>query len=410
MMNLLRQIATSRKLKLFLANVLMLLISTAIGFVILEYGLARYYYSDISQKRYKEFDSELGWINKPGNYLIKPTQSLIKNSIYINKYGLRNRDIKPENDDAVKRIIILGDSFTFASAISSNDIFPTQIEGILNSSLPNKYEVINAGVEGYGNVQELLLMKKLADNQITGDIYVLMIFINDILDNLSLSYGNAAENLIQPRYELDANNNLVLKRAPQKTINDSSNLIAVQDKKRTIILFDTLKVQLQTFLQTNPYLISLLNKMGIETKFPRVPGLINGWYDEDVLNKGIPVLRKSIEEISIEAEKRSARLFISVIPSPLQVYPDTYGPLLEKTFPDNEMVNMWLKDKLVPQQIVKGICDELHIPFLDLYPILYKNNNRQLYIPNEGHLTKEGHAIVAVSLANFLSADQQLPK
>lgn len=387
---------------MFLANFLTLGITLAICFVVLEYGLARYYYSDVGRKSYKEFDPELGWINKPGNYSIKPIQSLLVNSIYINKYGLRNRDIGPKKDNTTQRIVILGDSFTFGNGISNQDIFPSQLELILNHDFPNKYEVINAGVEGYGNIQELLLMKRLAANNITGDVYIVMIFINDILDNLCLSYDDTTENLIQPKYQLDATNKLILGRAPQKVIKDSSNLISVKKRKHNIILFDTLKIRLQSFLQTNPYLISLLNKMGFAARFPRVPGLINGWYDKNILNRGIPILKQSIREIRSEAEKRHAKLFIGLIPSPLQVYPNTYGPLLEKTFPNNALVNMWLRDKLVPQHVIKNICGELRIPFLDLYPILYKKNNKELYIPNEGHFTKEGHAIAAASLANFI--------
>lgn len=400
------RIRMNRRIKTGLAICLTVLITSAICLAVLEFGIARYYHSDVSEKRYKEFDSELGWINKPGNYSIKPTQSFLMNSLYINKYGLRNREISPKTNNTVWRIIILGDSFAFANGVSNQDTFPTQVESILNSSLPGKYETINAGVEGYGNVQELLLMKRLAADNITGDIYVLMVFINDILDNLCLSYDNATENLVQPKYDLNANNELVLKRAPQKVINDSSNLVSVKEKRHNIILFDTLKIQLQSFLQANPYLLGLLNKMGFDAKFPRLPGLVNGWYNEGVLKRGIPLLRQSIKEIKNEAEKHHGKLYVNLIPSPLQVYPNTYGPLLEKTFPNNVLVERWLRDKLAPQRFVREICEELQIPFLDLYPILYGNNKKKLYIPNEGHFTEEGHAIVAVSLANFIRSNQ----
>ena len=66
------------------------------------------------------------------------------------------------------------------------------------------------------------------------------------------------------------------------------------------------------------------------------------------------------------------------------------------------MVEKWDDDKLVPQKVIKDICKEYHIPFLDLYPILKNKNNIELYIPLEGHFNTKGHAIVADSVAKFL--------
>jgi lysophospholipase L1-like esterase len=145
-----------------------------------------------------------------------------------------------------------------------------------------------------------------------------------------------------------------------------------------------------------------LKKIGFGARFPRVAGLINGWYEKNILSKGLPLLKESIKEIKSESQKYHAGLYVCLIPSPLQVYPNTYGPILEKTFPNNPLVTMWLRDKLVLQQVMKKICEELSLPFLDLYPILSKKNNQELYIPNEGHFTKEGHAIAAASLADFI--------
>jgi hypothetical protein len=393
---------SNTKLKHILANLLTLLVTLAICFFILEFGLARYFYTDVGVKSYKEFDPELGWINKTGDYSVKPVQSLFRNSFHINRYGLRNKEITPLTDNSFKRIVILGDSFAFANGIGNEDIFPTQLEVILNRELKDKYEVINAGVEGFGTVQEMLLMKRLAAQNIIGDSYVLMIFINDILDNLCLSYGDATENLIQPKYGVDNNNKLALQRAPQKILEESSNLISVRPEKSNIILFDLLKIQLQSYLQTKPELVNILNKLGYNANFFRIPGLINGWYDKNVLNRGVPLLKHSIEEIKNEAEKRNAKLYISLIPSPVQVYANTYGPILEKNFPNDQFVKMWVEDKLVPQNVIKKMCEELRIPFLDLYPILLKSKDEELYIPNEGHFTKNGHRIVAEGLANFI--------
>ena len=391
----------NRKLKIALFYSLMFSMTLIICFLILEYGFSKFYYSNVIYVKDKDFDPELGWLYKTGTYWIKPTHSFFKHSIYINKHGLRNREINLTKENGTKRIIILGDSFTFSKAIKDEDIFPRRLEIILNQNSPDKYEIINAGVEGYGTVQELLLMRRLADNNVTGDIYLLMIFLNDILDNLCLTYAKADENLVQPKYDL-YNNKLVLRRQPEKETKDTGNLISVRGKKHKIMVFKTLKIKLESFLQTKPLLISFFNNIGLDIKFPRVPGIITG-YNEEILKNGIPILKESIREIKSEAERHHAKLLISLIPSPLQVYPDTYGPLLKRTFPDNRLVDKWLEDKLVHQRLIKEICKELNIPFLDLFPILYKNNNKEMYISMEGHFSEKGHAIVADSLTTFIN-------
>lgn len=372
-------------------------------FLILEYAVGQFYYSNIHQISYKMFDPQLGWRLKPGTYWIKPPHTFTKFSFYINKYGLRNRDITTIQEKGIKRIIILGDSFTFGEVIRNKDIFSIQLERILKKNYSNKYEIINAGVPGYGTAQELLFMKKLSDNNITGDIYLLIIFTNDILDNLCLDYGNRSQNSVQPGFVLGSNDKIELRYLPvNKTSNNLENFIPVRKKPKNTKIIEVLKRKVESFLQTKPVLVKVLSKLGFNVKFPRMPGLLNGWYEENVLEAGIPLMKALIKEIKNETEIKNAKLLISIIPSPIQVYPDVYGNILKKTFPDSKQVDNWLKNMTKPQTIIREICEKLDIPFLDLYPILYKNSDKELFIPREGHLNRTGHTIVAHNLAKFI--------
>ena len=56
------------------------------------------------------------------------------------------------------------------------------LENILRVS--GHYEVINTGVPGYGTAQEMLLMKELTGKKVVRGVYLLMISVNDILDNI----------------------------------------------------------------------------------------------------------------------------------------------------------------------------------------------------------------------------------
>ena len=167
----------NRKSKKYFYWFLMFIITFSICLGFMEI-FSKYYYTDANYIANKEFDPQLGWIYIEGTYSIKPPHSFKKHLIHINKYGIRNREISNPMKSDVRRIIVLGDSFTFASAIDGEDIFTSKLEKILNQNSNEKYEVINAGVEGYGTVQELLLMRRLRDNLTQVSTYDLEIYFN----------------------------------------------------------------------------------------------------------------------------------------------------------------------------------------------------------------------------------------
>ena len=113
-------------------------------------------------------------------------------------------------------------------------------------------------------------------------------------------------------------------------------------------------------------------------------------------------MKALIKEIRDEAYRNNGVLLVGMIPSPFQVYPDVYDHMLRGTYAGNKAVASYLKDPAKPQRIMCEICEELNIPCLDLLPILIQNNAKELYIPADGHLSKEGHAVVAQQLATFV--------
>lgn len=390
------------KLKYLSFYILLFTFTIAICFFSLEM-FGRFYYSNLTEIANKMFDPTLGWRLKPGQYLIKPSHTLKKHYIHINDLGLRNRNISSSLIKDKKRILILGDSFTYASCVREEIIFSTQLEKIINKIYENKYEIINSGVPGYGTAQELLMMKYLSHNSITCDVYLLMIFTNDILDNLRLQYGSLHENFAQPGFVISNEGTLELKHLPQKKVSHlSENFVPVKKTSKKIKITEILKTKIQSFLQTKPDLIRILNKFGIDAKFPRMPGVLNGWYMEDVLDIGVPLLEALIKEIKYEANKSGAKVLIGIIPSSIQVYPDSYGQLLKRTFPNNPQIQTFLEDITRPQDIIIRICQKSKIPYLDLYPIFYENNDKEMFIPGDGHFNDTGHTIAAHSLAEFI--------
>ena len=372
-------------------------------YVVIEYVFAGFYFSNVSLTREKVFDPEIGWRLKPGHYWVKPSHTFRKHEVVINQVGVRGREVS-EYPEGAERILILGDSFAFSKTVREEAIFPTLLEETLNKELPGEYVVINSGVIGYGTAQELMRMRRLAEQGVTADIYLLMVFSNDILDNLRLGYGDLAENHVQPGYVLSPEGGLELKYLPEEKLKDDSGTFRRVKQRRRTKMFDVLRIKLEAFFETRPGLVKLANRLGAGVAPSRVPGLINGWYREDILEAGLPLMKALMGEIKKEVEAKGATLLVGVIPSPIQIYPETYGPLLKRAFPDTPEVKAWLDDPLRSQRLVEEMCGEMGIPCHDLYPVLLEHNHESLYLHTDGHFSENGHSIAARSLADFVKA------
>jgi lysophospholipase L1-like esterase len=98
-------------------------------------------------------------------------------SIKTNSLGLRDYEYSVEKPENVKRVIFLGDSFTFGWGVPLDRLFSKQVEGMLNKN-GRKVEVINMGVGNYNSVMEVALFK-LKGLELDPDMVILMYFIND---------------------------------------------------------------------------------------------------------------------------------------------------------------------------------------------------------------------------------------
>lgn len=74
--------------------------------------------------------------------------------LQINALGLRGPETTRDKPDGVRRVLILGDSVAFGWGIPETETFGRRLEAQLRASLACPIEVLNAGVSGYGSVEE----------------------------------------------------------------------------------------------------------------------------------------------------------------------------------------------------------------------------------------------------------------
>jgi len=101
----------------------------------------------------------------------------------INEQGMRaNRSYAYAKPKGVKRIVSLGDSFTVGYEVELGDCFSTILERALNETYQGRVEVLNSGVSGFSNAEEVLYFERELVKY-DPDIVLLSFFANDLVDN-----------------------------------------------------------------------------------------------------------------------------------------------------------------------------------------------------------------------------------
>lgn len=115
--------------------------------------------------------------------------------IRTNSLGLRGPELIEPKPDDLFRIVVLGDSVAFGWGVREEDTFPSQLADLLQLLHPGqRFEVVNAGVSGYGTWQQARWLEEHA-LRLQPDLVVVQMHLNDAADNLwgALSQGRPAD-------------------------------------------------------------------------------------------------------------------------------------------------------------------------------------------------------------------------
>lgn len=127
------------------------------------------------------YDAELGWSPVPNSH----SSSALPRTIDVshNSLGVRDREFRKSAKPAM---VFIGDSLTWGYNVEAGERF----SNLLRAQLPS-YDVLNAGVSGYGTDQAYLLLRRFW-NDVAPSVVVLMFCVeNDHTDNSrNLRYFN----------------------------------------------------------------------------------------------------------------------------------------------------------------------------------------------------------------------------
>lgn len=122
------------------------------------------------------YDATLGWRNIPNWKATTHGKPLS-----INSQGLRDSEHGFEKPEGVRRVLVLGDSYTWGYGVGDQEIFCHLLERRFQDR-GESVEVINSGVSGWGTDQELLYLRQEGLKYLP-DVVVVALFIGNDLDN-----------------------------------------------------------------------------------------------------------------------------------------------------------------------------------------------------------------------------------
>jgi len=170
-----------RKLISWLLYLMWLLAAVFVLVLVLEFA-ARFFFPQwvsIYQDNVKgwQYDEQLGWKGRP-NVSAQIEHPEFSITLETNSKGFRDKEYSYERNDK-KRVLVLGDSYTWGYGVENGERFTDYLEEMMP-----QWEVINAGVSGYGTDQELLLYR-YEGKKYQPDIVMLLMFYNDYENNFS---------------------------------------------------------------------------------------------------------------------------------------------------------------------------------------------------------------------------------
>lgn len=156
--------------KPMMVNLLVLIGTLILFFAAFELATRAFYGTHLAY----ENDDELYWKLKPSQTGF-PTSSSLRDyampQARINSDGFRGEELNLSGCN----LMVLGDSFTFGQGVMDNETYPYILGGLLGDG----FEVINAGVSGWGLFQENILFKRIHEKY-DPDIVILMLISDDL--------------------------------------------------------------------------------------------------------------------------------------------------------------------------------------------------------------------------------------
>lgn len=346
--------------KLFI-NIVLLTIAMCALFLLSEAATRLILPTSVKLRLMHKPDKELGFRLVP-NYHMEYETSDSSTSISVNSEGLRDHEYpKGKAPPDTFRILAVGDSFTFGLGVDIEESYPKVLEAMLNRSPLNryvrKYEVVNAGVDGYGPEQEYLYLKELL-NRYRPDLVIVGLYSNDVNDVMSGIPLALTKSELKNRFY---------------------------------------------FLSYLSSLRILVKRLFIDKRDIK-KDLFEIYQDQHppAFEKALKLTEEYLVRIRDTSGSMGAKTVIIIIPSCFEVDRSEWekrglGSLYSNDFFNRHMTKF--------SDTFREFGETTHIATLPLLPVLRKSETRPLYLTRDSHWNRKGHRLAAKAIYNYLKKE-----
>ena len=314
-------------------------------------------------------DPLIGYRLNPGARTRFSTSEFDTN-IVINHQGVRDDQEIGSKRAQETRIAVLGDSLVLSVQVPFETTFTEQLERALNNGRGDRetsYRVINAGVQGYGPVEELLFFRQVV-RALQPDVVLVTVFV-----------GNDAEEALGSRSKLSS--------GQTQAFRDSLMTRMRRVVRRSMVL-QVLRLRV----------LAATDRFRTRNGPPEPPLQTYAARPAPRIADGIALTRDVLSQLAAEARNAGARTGIILMPARFQIDDTDYGHLREIVAQaGGELVRDAATERFA------AALGDLELPVIDLLPVLRQaKRGPGLFFEENVHLTPRGHEVVSQALVPFV--------
>ena len=337
--------------------------------------------------------------NAPWSYLLLPPHAHVRDvqtdwdvTYDTNALGLRDDEVERERHPGTRRIVTVGDSYTFGQGCERGAIFPDRLEALLSEG-GAPVDVVNVSRHGLGPADYAQLVRDVA-LPLSPDVIVVTVFGNDASELTALSASDRAARALASRSHL-----VTLLRELRR----GAHVRTAETRVRDLLSKDELPndpggvraAALREFRaahgnRTN----NLVAALALD------PGEVERWLDPPTDGAGWRLFVASLDAIDAACRKAGVRLVLGIVPDSAAV--DAGQAELRRRF------GVALPEDVLTAPFgfetkVKDYAASRGIPFFDP-TASFRAAGSGLHFPGDAHWSPAGHDLYARELSRFLGS------
>ena len=322
-------------------------------------------------------------------------------SVYvkINSKGMRDVEHEYSKKPGVTRILVLGDSMTAAIQVPLADTFVKVLEERLQDAFPtSRFEVVNAGIIGYGTTNELLFFRD-EGYRYEPDIVLLVFFTgNDVTDNVlaplfELKDGTLTE--LPARYP--STRLLAPWERPGGFLRNARNFLYTHSRLYSV----SIELLVYSAVQRWPPLLDWLVNAGMVEVTRPAMNLGNIYAFLDPPPEAWTMTEALIMDLKRQVETHGGRLVVAILPDESEVDEKRWQAVLE-SYPELRERQAQVLER--PTERIARFLEDQDVDYVQLAPALRRcatESEDSLYYCYDGHFTPLAHRVVGQTIADY---------